>query len=170
MGLAAVTTKGWQNAVSAVLKVAKPRWLPCWWSHVRCWHLPDLSMDVFPCSETCCRTCFLLWELLLWWGGRSCTPFILTLIKVSSNLVTWKGAEVLYNMRTEEAAIWLPFVTAAFRVNSSSRTKFTPSKNNCKKDNTRIFHLNWSEPTNLRKDTTLSQTILFVYQIAYRKD
>lgn len=62
----------------------------------------------------------------------------------------------MYNMRTEEATICLPFVTAAFRVNSSGRTKFTPSKNNCKNCNTRIFHLNQSEPTNSRKDTTLS--------------
>lgn len=38
------------------------------------------------------------------------------------------------------------------------------------KCNTRIFSLNESEPTNLKKDTTLRQTILFVHQIAYRKE
>lgn len=82
-------------------------------------------------------------------------------------MVSREGAEALHNVRIEEATIHLPFVTVAFRVKPLGRIKFAASKNSCKKGSTKIFTLNNSEPAGLRKDTTLSQTILFVHQIAF---
>lgn len=99
------------------------------WQNHRDYHADGLVSDtgtfpswaLFPCSETCCWTSFLLWAQLLWGGGaRSCSPFILALIKeVSSSTVSWKGAEILYNRRIRAAPIHIPFVPAAFRVKSS---------------------------------------------------